>query len=77
MFDDVIGVCPKTWLKSERMVYARNLLRGGRAIKEVSEELGFGAQKLFCREFKEYYSVSPTTFRKLETERVMEKLGWN
>ncbi|MBC7978987.1 MAG: helix-turn-helix transcriptional regulator [Armatimonadetes bacterium] len=74
LFTDTIGVCPKKWLKSERMVYARNLLRGGYPIKEVSERLGFGNQKEFNREFREFYAISPSSYRAQETERVLEKL---
>ncbi len=75
LFSSALGICPKKWLKSERMVFARNLLRGGMSIKEVSEQLGFAAQKEFHREFREYYSLAPSTFRTQETERVMARLG--
>jgi AraC-like DNA-binding protein len=74
-FDKCFGICPKQWLKSERMVFARNLLRGGLTIKEASDKLGFAAQKEFHREFKEYYSVAPTDYRAQNTKRVMECLG--
>ncbi len=76
LFSTALGICPKKWLKAERMVFARNLLRGGMSIKEVSEQLGFAAQKEFHREFREYYSLAPSTFRTRETERVMARLGW-
>ena len=76
LFVSSLGICPKKWLKSERMVFARNLLRSGIPIKKVSEKLGFSAQKEFYREFKDYYNTSPSDFRTQETERVMERLGW-
>ncbi len=76
LFDTSLGICPKKWLKAERMVFARNLLRGGLSIKEVSERLGFSAQKEFYREFRECYHIPPTEFRAQQTGRVMEKLGW-
>lgn len=76
LFHTAFGICPKQWLKSERMVFARNLLRSGLSIKEVSERLSFSAQKEFYREFRQYYEVAPSDFRTQQTERVMEKLGW-
>ncbi len=74
-FDSSLGICPKKYLKSERMVSARNLLRGGLSVKEVSDELGFSAQKEFLREFREFYQVAPTEFRSQESERLMERFG--
>jgi AraC-like DNA-binding protein len=75
IFTNEIGVCPKQWLKSERMVFARSLLRSGIAIKDISERLGFTAQKEFLREFRYCYKISPTEFRARETGRIMERLG--
>ena len=74
IFSREIGVCPKQWLKSERMVYARNLLRSGMPIKEASERLGFRTQKDFSRDFRKCYNISPSEFRNQETGRVMERL---
>lgn len=76
-FSSSLGICPKKYLKSERMVCARNLLRGGLSVKEVSEELGFGAQKDFHREFREFYQIAPTEFRSQESERLMDRFGLN
>ncbi|MFD2256691.1 helix-turn-helix transcriptional regulator [Luteolibacter algae] len=76
IFTEALGMSPKKWLKSERMVFARNLLRGGLSIKEVSDRLGFSSQKDFYLDFREYYSIAPSDFQLQETERVMEKLGW-
>lgn len=74
IFDTSLGICPKRYLKSERMVSARRLLRGGLSLKEVSEQLGFNAQKDFYREFREYYDVAPTEFRSRESGRAMGRL---
>ena len=75
LFSKAFGVCPKSWLKSERMVFARNLLRGSLTIKEVSKRLGFNDQKDFYREFRACYGISPTEFRIQETERIMRRLS--
>lgn len=75
IFDTSLGICPKKYLKSERMVAARSLLRGGLSIKEVSDQLGFNSQKDFYREFREYYDLAPTDFRSRESDRMIESLG--
>ncbi|MEP2777356.1 MAG: helix-turn-helix transcriptional regulator [Luteolibacter sp.] len=76
LFQSLLGISPKSWLKAERMVFARNLLRGGHSIKQVSEKLGYSAQKEFYREFMQYYKVAPSEFRSRESERAMSQLGW-
>lgn len=75
IFDASLGICPKKYVKSERMVSARRLLRGGQSIKEVAEALGFNAQKDFYREFQEYYELAPTDFRSQETVRGIGQIG--
>lgn len=76
LFDNALGICPKKWLKAERMVCARTMLRSGKAIKEVSDSLGFSKQKDFYREFRDCYQISPSEFRAQESERMMQRLGW-
>ncbi len=72
LFDNALGICPKKWLKSQRMVLARNLLRTSLSIKEISERLSFGGQKDFLREFREYYGVTPSDYRMQVAERSMD-----
>jgi AraC-like DNA-binding protein len=76
LFTNALGICPKKWLNSERMVFARSMLRTGLPIKEVSDSLGFSAQKDFYREFRNCYGISPSEFRTQESERMMQRLGW-
>ncbi|MGC4017097.1 MAG: helix-turn-helix transcriptional regulator [Luteolibacter sp.] len=64
VFEDGIGITPKDWLRRERMVAARNLLREGHSVKEVSIDLGFASPKIFAREFQAFYEVSPTDFQR-------------
>ena len=70
-FSEAFGICPKRWLKAERMVFARNLLRSGLPIKDVSSRLGFTSQKDFAREFQEHYQMPPTAFRSREQQRAL------
>ncbi|OYV05204.1 MAG: hypothetical protein CFE26_12810 [Verrucomicrobiales bacterium VVV1] len=64
VFEEGLGISPKDWLRKERMVAARSLLREGSAVKEVSSDLGFASPKIFAREFQEFYGVTPTDFQR-------------
>jgi AraC-like DNA-binding protein len=57
-----IGLPPKHWLDLERMVVARRKLEGGRAIKEVAEELGYASMIGFSRRFERVYGLPPGRF---------------
>ncbi len=73
-FQETVGVQPKTWLRSERMVLARSMLRTSTTIKEVSKQLGFNDQKDFYREFRAFYEIAPSEFKARETNRVVDHL---
>lgn len=71
VFEEGIGISPKEWLRQERMVVARNLLRHGSPIKEVALDLGFSTAKMFSRDFVSFYGVRPTDFQRKETEYII------
>jgi transcriptional regulator GlxA family with amidase domain len=52
VFKEGIGIAPKDWLRQERMVAARSLLREGSPIKEVAIDLGFTTARMFSRDFQ-------------------------
>lgn len=62
LFQEAMGMSPKEWLKAERMVAARHLLREGGAVKEIALDLGYSQTATFSREFLLCYGVQPTTF---------------
>ena len=64
VFEEGLGLSPKDWMRRERMVAARALLREGSAIKEVAIDLGFTSHKVFGREFQQFYGMSPTDFQR-------------
>ena len=64
VFENGIGIAPKDWLRQERMVAARSLLREGSPIKEVAIDLGFTTAKMFSRDFQLFYGVKPTDFQR-------------
>lgn len=66
VFDEGIGMSPKDWLRQERMVAARSLLRQGSPIKEVAIDLGFTTTKMFSRDFQTFYGLKPTDFQRKE-----------
>ncbi len=64
IFEEGLGLSPKDWMRRERMVAARAILREGSAIKEVAIDLGFTSHKVFSREFQQFYGMSPTDFQR-------------
>lgn len=67
VFVEGIGMAPKEWLRQERMVAARKLLRHGSPIKEVAIDLGFSNSKVFSRDFMTFHGVKPTDFQRKES----------
>lgn len=66
LFLDDLGIGPKEWMRQERMVASRFLLREGSSIKEIAGDLGFTNYKVFSREFLAYHGVSPSDFQRKE-----------
>jgi len=64
-----LGLTPKEWMRGERMVAARHLLREGRMVKDVAKMLGFTTSRDFAREFQWFYDVSPSGFQRIEWQR--------
>jgi len=74
VFEEGIGIAPKEWLRQERMVAARSMLREGTPIKEVSNKLGFSNQKIFSREFQIFHEVTPTGYQLKHRETVLNAI---
>lgn len=75
VFEEGIGISPKEWLRQERMVAARVLLRNGTPIKEVAIDLGFSTAKMFSRDFQNFYGLRPTDFQRKESETIMKAIA--
>lgn len=75
VFEDGIGISPKDWLRQERMVAARALLREGSPIKEVAIDLGYTTSKMFSRDFQIFYGVKPTDFQRKEQSHILNVAG--
>lgn len=65
-----IGLPPKEWMRSERMVVARRMLTGGRSSEEIAKLLGFCSKHSFRREFVEVYQILPQDFQSRQWEGV-------
>ena len=75
VFEEGIGISPKDWLRQERMVAARSLLREGSPIKEVATDLGFTTAKMFSRDFQLFYGVKPTDFQRKEFTHILNAVS--
>lgn len=75
VFDEGLGISPKEWLRRERMVAARILLRKGTPVKEVAIDLGFSTAKVFSRDFQNFYGLRPTDFQRRESEIIMKAIA--
>jgi AraC-like DNA-binding protein len=75
VFESGLGISPKEWLRQQRMVAARHLLRRGSPIKEVAIDLGFPTAKMFSRDFMAFHGVRPTEFQRKESRHVLRAAG--
>ena len=56
------NVSARAFMLELRMERARQLLLEGRALKEISADLGYSHPQHFSRTFKRYHGCSPTEF---------------
>ncbi len=75
IFEEGLGIGPKEWMRQERMVASRFLLREGATVKEIADDLGFTSHKVFSREFQLFHGVSPTAFQRKEASLRMPIAG--
>ena len=62
------GRSPQDWLDEQRLARAAGMLRRCQSVKEVSFGLGFKQTSHFSREFRLYYGVSPSEFRRWDMQ---------
>ena len=71
--DSVLGLAtgstPLDWLRRERISEAkRRLSQSKEPIRVIAEELGYGDQFYFSRDFKKLVGLSPRHYRRQEVE---------
>ena len=61
---------PQQYILNMRMEYAKNLLSNTTLpVTEISEQIGFNDTAHFSKAFKNFYSITPTQFRKQLNEK--------
>ena len=62
--DRMVGKSPKTVLAEYILHEAKKLLETSRlSVQEISDELGFSSQVIFCRFFNNYAGCTPSSYR--------------
>jgi AraC-like DNA-binding protein len=69
MFYEALGVSPKYWLRQQRMIRARYLVREGFPLKHISVFLGFKRYSHFIAEVRAFYDMPPVQMVDLEKRR--------
>jgi transcriptional regulator GlxA family with amidase domain len=65
LFHDRLGSSPGSWLISQRVQTARQLLEGtDLSVEAVADAVGFGSVQALRREFRRAVAVAPTTYRR-------------
>lgn len=64
-FQQTIGIPPGEYLTQWRIGLAQSLLRKGKSVKAVSQEVGYGSQPAFSRAFTEKTGISPRAWLNL------------
>lgn len=65
-FRNTIGCTPGAYLQGWRIRLAQRLLRQGRALKWVADEVGYGSEAALSRAFKAQTGLSPRAWGKCE-----------
>lgn len=64
LFRNTLNMRPMEYAAKRRIQEAKALLMGtDKSIEEISEEVGFGSESYFCKLFKRYEGMTPTSFR--------------
>lgn len=67
-FRQRLGVSFYHCVTQRRLIAAKSLIVQGVPLKEVNERVGFADYSTFFRAFKQEYGVSPSQFRKLQSQ---------
>lgn len=63
LFKKTYGITPKEHLNLKKMEYAKGLLKEGKGVGYISEQLGYSTPYNFSRAFKNTYGVSPANLK--------------
>lgn len=66
IFKDVMGVSPKQYILSKRLIYAKKQLQETDiSVTELAYNSGFASTSQFIKMFKEHFKMAPSQYRKL------------
>lgn len=68
VFRDSLGVQLKKWLMELRILEVRRRLLGAESIQEIALSVGFSHAKELAREFRRFYHITPSLFRRSRRE---------
>lgn len=78
LFKEETGISPIAYLKGLRLDFAFRLLETTHLrIKEIAFKVGMPDESHFTRDFKDYFGMSPTEYRKFSNESTLKKRGSN
>ena len=63
LFKKHVGVPLSVYIRSQRLLAARDLLRTGKSLSEIAYDLGFCSESYFIRCFREAFGETPRRFR--------------
>lgn len=73
-FREITGETPMHYLASWRITLAQSMLKGGRPIKQVCAEAGYGSSSAFTRAFIRQVGMAPTEWlRRIEAANVVPR----
>lgn len=64
-FKETLGTSIHQYIIAQRLIYARNLMKQGISLTDISYQSGFKDYSTFSRAFKKTYNKSPREFQKL------------
>lgn len=68
-FKSIFHMTPAKYIKSKRLDKAKDLLGyTDKSIIDISFECGFGDTKVFAKNFKSHFKITPTAYRKQHSE---------
>ena len=64
LFRNILRMRPMEYTARRRIQAAKELLTGTpMSVESIAEEVGFGSESYFCRQFRRYEGITPTAFR--------------
>ena len=73
-FREVVGETPGEYLASWRIMLAQRLLKNGRQLKDVVDEVGYASSSALTRAFVRKQGCSPTEW--LKSQAALPIIGW-